>query len=40
MTLFETKGIQLEKRVTELKFGMAVALKRYNVKEAAAESPL
>ena len=33
VTLFETKttGIELKKRVTALKFGMTVALKRYNV---------
>ena len=33
MLLLETKttGIQPKKRVTTLKFGMTVALKRYNV---------
>ena len=34
VTLFETKTkvIQLKKRVPALKFGMTVALKRYNMK--------
>ena len=33
VTLFETKatGIQLLKRVTALKFGMTVIIKRYNM---------
>ena len=33
VTLFETKttGIQLKKRVKALKFGMTVALNKYNV---------